>query len=208
MSDANQAKMNMTMAFASPIVKVELPNPDALNQKLTAESHALRQESEGTVRSNRQGWHSDTDLMTRPEPGFTQLREFISKVVNTATRSLSPDFDFSAHQLAVMGWVNINPQHAYNVPHEHGGFLWSGCYYVNQPKIDSGPSGSIEFLSPLMVSAEFEILGAKCFDRRITVRPKAGDLLLFPSYLMHWVYPNDADAERITIAFNCNYVKK
>ena len=31
--------------------------------------------------------------------------------------------------------------------------------------------------------------------------------MIFPSYLVHWVYPNEAGGERVTIAFNATLRK-
>ena len=30
---------------------------------------------------------------------------------------------------------------------------------------------------------------------------------MFPSYLRHWVYPNESEEERVTIAFNARFAK-
>jgi hypothetical protein len=32
-------------------------------------------------------------------------------------------------------------------------------------------------------------------------------LLMFPSYLRHWVYPNESDQDRVTIAFNVRFAR-
>ena len=48
------------------------------------------------------------------------------------------------------------------------------------------------------------MLSAPCNSTpdRMTIQPKEGGLLIFPSHLRHWVYPNQQEAERISIAFN------
>ena len=208
MTQDDKLTATLTQAFASPILRYQAPGAEALNAKLVSEALALRDASSGIKRSNRQGWHSENDLMFRKEPGFSELARFIERAIRSATKAIAPDFDMAHHVLRANGWVNINPQHGYNVPHNHGGYMWSGCYYVTVPPVEEGPSGCIEFLSPHLVSAEFQVLGAACYKEKVTMRPKAGDLLLFPSYLTHWVYPNEADAERITIAFNGAYLPK
>ena len=208
MTDSPPLKGNLTPAFSSPILRFQVPEAAVLNATLVAEAHALRLASPGIKKSNHQGWHSDTDLMTRTEPGLSNLAKFIQKAINSASKAIAPDFDPSQHRLTAEGWININPQHAYNVPHTHYGYVWSGCYYVTVPPVEDGPSGCIEFLPPHYVPGEYRVLGASCYNNRITMRPKAGDLLLFPSYLTHWVYPNDADEDRITIAFNGTYLPK
>lgn len=208
MSDPTQIRPSLTMAFASPILHLRVPDAARLNDTLIAEAHAIRDSSAGLQRSNRQGWHSDSDLMTRQEPGLSELAGIIRRSIHSATKAISPEFRFEDHKMAAEGWININPQHGYNVPHKHTGFMWSGCYYVTVPEVDEASSGSIEFISPLIVPGEYTIFGAQCYSDKIRTRPKAGDMLLFPSYLTHWVFPNAADAERITIAFNATYVRK
>jgi uncharacterized protein (TIGR02466 family) len=197
---------SLRMAFASPIMLFRMPDAPKINATLIEEAYALRDNSSGVKRSNRQGWHSDTDLMTRPEAGFSTVAQFIKATMLEATRAISPDFDPNKFRAALEGWVNINPQHGYNVPHRHLGSQWSGTYYVTVPVEEGSESGSIEFLSPLTVPTEYKPLGASCFREKIVMRPEPGDLLIFPSYLMHWVVPNEIDEDRISIAFNGVYV--
>ena len=40
------------------------------------------------------------------------------------------------------------------------------------------------------------------FDDTETVHPVAGDLILFPSWLMHQVPPTSGDQPRLSVAFN------
>lgn len=208
MADGGHTKGHLTMAFASPILRIPVPDAERLNAMLVAEAKAVQAQSAGVRRSNRQGWHSEPDLMSRTEPGLSELAGVIRKAINTATRSISPDFVLEEYRLVADGWININPQHGYNVPHRHNGFMWSGCYYVTVPEAAEGPSGSIEFLSPLIVPGEYSELNAACYKDRVTMRPNAGDVVLFPSYLTHWVFPNESAADRITIAFNGAYVRR
>lgn len=206
MSDTGTA--SMTMAFASPVFRFQIPNAETLNAMLEEESLAMREKSSGMKRSNRQGWHSDTDLMERTELGLSKLAKIIENSTHAASKAIAPEFDATEYTFSASGWININPQHGYNVPHRHIGAAWSGCYYVTVPKMEDGPSGSIEFVSPVIYPRELKVFNATCYKDNLTMRPKAGDLLLFPSYLMHWVYPNEVDEERITIAFNGSYYPK
>jgi len=43
---------------------------------------------------------------------------------------------------------------------------------------------------------------AVLFPSKVQFRPVAGTMLIFPSFLKHWVYPNQDDEERVSIAFN------
>jgi len=46
------------------------------------------------------------------------------------------------------------------------------------------------------------------FSPKRTLTPKDGMILIFPSYLRHWVYPNDEDENRISMAFNFKFAPK
>ena len=65
----------------------------------------------------------------------------------------------------------------------------------------------IEFLAPRIELPHWEILKASSFRLKKRIRPAAGEIILFPSYLLHWVYPNEADADRVTVAFNATFKK-
>jgi hypothetical protein len=71
-----------------------------------------------------------------------------------------------------------------------------------------GLSGAIEFLDPRANANAYTIEGAVCFNRKFIIKPKPGNLLVFPSFLTHWVQPNGEAADRITVAFNIRYIKQ
>lgn len=66
----------------------------------------------------------------------------------------------------------------------------SGVYYVSVPE-DAAP---IIFSDPRGPHPPF--------DGTETIRPVAGDLILFPSWLQHQVPPTPGDDPRLSIAFN------
>jgi len=122
-----------------------------------------------------------------------------------ATRHVAPGYEFRGRSLQAEGWVNINGQHAYNTPHDHAGWAWSGSYYVQVPEAQ-GRSGLFEFLDCRTNANVVGIEGAACFTAKSPVTPRAGLLLLFPAYLQHWVHPNEQPEERISIAFNARFM--
>ena len=96
----------------------------------------------------------------------------------------------------------------FNTPHDHPGWAWSGCYYVRVPDGRSERSGSIELLDSRTNLQVPTIKDALCFMSKFTIKPADGMLLLFPSWLRHWVYPNEDEIERVTIAFNARFVPR
>lgn len=196
--------------FYSPLLVFQLPDAAAMNQRLLAEAAAMRAASPGMERSNQNGWHSDDDFFERTEPGCLELRGHMLEAVRQATLRVAPKYDFSAMGMQAEGWINVNEQGGYNTPHDHPGWVWSGCYYVQVPAIAPGDgserSGAIEFLDMRTNVRVLTVEDATCFMSKFTLRPSDGMLVLFPSYLRHWVYPNEQPVERVSIAFNARFV--
>lgn len=99
-------------------------------------------------------------------------------------------------------WFNINDNlNAHNQIHLHTGII-SGVFYVEAPE----GSGNINLLNNGMNQLWEGHLNA---DKRnannayhFSIKPKAGDLFLWPSYLYHCVDTNTQNVERISISFN------
>lgn len=197
---------HVQMLFPSPLVTFQVDDAESLNRELLTEIEKRRASEEGAVRSNRQGWHSDYDLFRRKEKAQARLAAIIREALEQATLKLAPDTNLSKLNMDCEGWINVNPTGAYNTPHDHPGNFWSGTYYVTVPNAGEGleSSGVIEFLdsstglSASMVRAPFTAPKA-------SIRPKAGMLLIFPANLLHWVHPNAAKEDRVTIAFNAKF---
>jgi len=188
--------------FYTPLLRFRLPGHEALDDALLAEGERLRGESEGVSKSNRGGWHSEGNLFDNPAEPVQALRRAALLSVMEATRSVTSKVDPERLETRLFAWMNMNPTGGFNAPHTHPGAHWSGVYYVRQPTVASGNSGMIEFLDPRSDLPNWRLLQARAFRPKRKIRPEAGEIVLFPSYLVHWVYPNEAGGERVTIAFN------
>jgi uncharacterized protein (TIGR02466 family) len=175
---------------------------DGLNDGLMAEIRKRRASEPGIPNSNRKGWQSERDLFQRTEPAQLRLLGVIKEVTLRAIQSLDPKLDRDALRIVMNGWININPPGGYNSPHQHTDAVLSGVYYVAVPKGKSDTGGAIEFLSPHPIRQLGGLIRNAMLSERLRVQPVAGDLLMFPGQLPHWVHPNDSGKERVTIAFN------
>ena len=195
--------------FASPLLNFIVPEADALNAGLLAEI-AARQAAEPSIeRSNRGGWHSAVDLFKRAEPAHQRLARLITDAVGTATLTLQPAAKLHALGMEAEGWVNVNQPGALNSPHDHPGWLWSGCYYVQVPPSgeEAAPTdGCIEFRNSRTNLLMTPSVDLPFMRSEVVFRPKAGLLLLFPSNLLHWVYPHAGPGDRVSIAFNARWL--
>jgi len=174
------------------------------NGELAALALKLRAEQAGAAKSNAGGWHSDGNIFARPEPIIAELARHLQPALQhismVARQVTAARVDFQA---TLFGWINVNGPGDYNNPHYHPGNTWSGVYYVRTgAEVPDRPmSGRIEFIDP---RTRCEVgpnmaLGQAGIMR---VAPEDGMLLIFPSYLEHYVHPYFGPGERITLAFN------
>lgn len=97
-------------------------------------------------------------------------------------------------------WANINKKHEFNMPHSHPRCVFSACYYVRHNSIDNG---DIIFQRTDDMEKYFYPDGLSEFTKiEHVIRPASGMLIVFPSYMTHYVTPNSSEDERISIAFN------
>jgi uncharacterized protein (TIGR02466 family) len=193
--------------FSTPLVRFQVSDHEALNEALLAEGRRLRGMDNGASKSNRGGWHSSGNLFDNEAECIVTLRAAAEAAVQDATRKITSKVDPASLNLKLFAWMNANPPGGYNAPHTHPGAHWSGVYYVSQPDVESGTSGMIEFLDPRTDLPHWRMLKTSAFSMKKKFRPAVGEMVLFPSYLVHWVYPNETDEERVSIAFNATFRK-
>lgn len=192
------------MLFPTPLLAYTIPDAERMNAALLAEIEDRRSKDPGVTRSNRAGWHSGSDFFKRQEPAHQELAMAVSRAVADATKRVSEGRMKEDAWIHLSGWINVNPPAAYNVPHDHPGSFWSGCYYIktHEGEGEGDESGSITFIDTRCAPAGQPLVKAPVFRGSQSFRPKPGMLLIFPSNAKHWVHPNGADDDRVTMAFN------
>jgi uncharacterized protein (TIGR02466 family) len=96
-------------------------------------------------------------------------------------------------------WFNILKEGGEVRPHRHEGSVVSGAFY---PYLENG-SANLIFESPLKIVKMNDILAKETEYSSYTVEfpIKLGVLVIFPSWLTHFVEPNKSKI-RITLSFN------
>lgn len=194
-------KLGSNALFATHIDAYAVPDATTLNADLVEAIAAWQAADEGLVSSNQLGWHSSRDLLEREERAFRLIGYHFLQGLTESIRRYWRGFDPQEDKILWEAWANVNGRGAFNAPHNHSDFHLSGVYYVATPET-SGRSGVIEFLNPGGAVSSFLPFGKLLTRPQHRIAPKAGQLLVFPSFLRHWVYPNQDDAVRISIAFN------
>jgi uncharacterized protein (TIGR02466 family) len=101
-------------------------------------------------------------------------------------------------------WVNVLDHGGRQAMHNHANSFISGVVYLTP----THPSAQTVFMkSPggteFMFKNDHEGMTPNefCADKWVSPAPEPGDMVLFPSYLMHAVPPNQGE-RRITLSFN------
>lgn len=112
---------------------------------------------------------------------------------------LAKDFGTSIEQFAVTARQNPIEPMGFDSPHNHTGAILVGVYYIQVPP----NSGDILLHDPRGVNINWPDPDIKSNERPfVRITPSAGDLLLFPGYLVHSVEPNLSNETRISLAIN------
>lgn len=196
--------------FATPLLTLMLPEHELLNAELRTTILAQQANHPGVALSNMGGWHSDTDLASwGGEASQTLLRAAADLALRFTLDSASPDQP--RFRWRVVAWANVSGPGASNALHAHPGAFWSFVYYVDDGgcATDSSLGGELCLLDPrypmsAMAAPDIYLRAAdgqpKLIEQKI--RPKAGLLLGFPSWLQHAVRPYLGTGLRISIAIN------
>jgi len=139
---------------------------------------------------------------------IASLDELEQFVIGAATTFLEKTLRLPPRRLAIeRSWINIFKPGAQEAQHSHDGSLLSCSYYVEAPK-DCGCIVLPDPIGARRSHREFtKTAGKDLLTRReIAVEPQPGRLVMFESWLPHYVQCNKSDQVRISIAMNLREV--
>lgn len=198
-----EAGDGITLAFATPILRLALPGAEFLNKGLARRILESERKDKGRVVSNRGGWQSDGNIFDWELPELRVLAQAIELGHASLRRTLTADRRAPGGALRLDGWANVNRDGDWNRTHSHAGAHWSGVYYVDagQPDPTVQPNGVLELIDPRHLGGAVPAPGFP-LGHRLVVEPEPGLLVMFPSWLEHWVTPYRGKGQRISVAFN------
>ena len=195
-------ELEVTQAFPTAIGQLHVPDAGLMNRDLgeVILSEEVTQDSLG--RSNIGGWHSRPDFLSRSESAVAALTTWITWAVRKMIAETAGTEAFNG-ALSISAWATVCRQGAYHAPHSHPDSAWSGVYYVDAGTHDPDRplSGVLEFLDP-RAAVEAVTAPGDPYGEPVRVHPEAGLLVIFPSWLFHWVHPYVGQTPRIAVSFN------
>lgn len=194
--------LNVTQAFPTYIGRVQLPDTEAMNQGLRSLILAEESEYPSLGKSNIGGWHSRADFLHRSDDSVAALTSWIIWALRRMICVTTGRENFVG-AAAISAWATVCRAGAYHAPHSHPDSAWSGVYYVNSgsDSPDQPFSGMLEFLDP-RAGAEAVSAPGDPYGEPLRVRAQSGLLVMFPSWLYHWVHPYAGETPRIAVSFN------
>ncbi|MCC5795232.1 MAG: tetratricopeptide repeat protein [Chromatiales bacterium] len=153
------------------------------------------------------GGSQSGELDLDAHPALSAFRALVAGAVERMTLQLQARFDPDHPLLIHAGcewrlrcWATLLAAGGQQTPHMHPQAWLSGVYYVSVPEeigsVHEDESGFIEFGA----APERLFVARPPATRRI--RPEAGRMLLFPSWLYHSTLPFQASQLRISLAFD------
>ena len=189
--------MKRELHFPTPIYIFDIKDK-SLNTQLEKDVINWMNKDKGISRTNVKGWHSTTDMHTKPE--YARL----VKALYEAQNKIYQEENYESEPFLGNMWANVNPPGGYNRAHLHPNCTWSGVYYIKTPekcgelKLKDPRTGA-EMSSPKMKKSN--TLPERLW-REVTYIPVAGRCIMFPAWLIHCVEPNDSNDIRISVSFN------
>lgn len=185
--------------FSTPIWETQI---ELNNDELGSWAYRLKEKYPGVQKSNKGGWQCAE--LEDPPDSYINFKKIVEDIFVDVHASMGLKLNYKSY--INESWLNINPPGAYNSKHLHPRSLFSGVYYISVPE---GDSGQIIFeREPLMLSYLPSYIVDTWNDMTSGTagyQPVTGKLLIFPSWLLHWVEFNNTNKDRISLAFNSNY---
>jgi uncharacterized protein (TIGR02466 family) len=202
--------------FSVPFARSHHPNAEALNPAL--KRFIQVQELSGppnprplTLR-NQGVFESDFNLFRLDDPAVQELKSFCWKQLLSLISALN-GYDLAMiNRLNIYNdcWFHVTRRGGFFGLHNHPNASWSGVYCVDPGQHDPGKteSGLLTFVNPMLTTTMHldpanSNLKLPFSSHVATISLEAGQLVMFPSWLLHDVKPFEGEGERVTIAFNC-----
>jgi len=187
-----------------------LPNAELANKALLAtifeqesDYASGRQASDKNQASALTSDYLSQDFLAENNPVIGWLKECINKSIGDYLRHSGLNYNV---EWGLQAWPNINRRGDYHNLHNHPHSYLSGTYYVAVPSQSLPPQhrsdlnpAAISFFDPRPQANMNAIAGDGQVDPEYRVEPQAGMILLWPSFLHHFIHPNFSVEPRISI---------
>ena len=203
--------------FAVPFAFGAYPGHVALNEALKRVLFSMERSGSAAnpgplTERNKPVFESHFNLFRESDPAIQELKTFCWDQLLNVVGQLNGYDVATVRRLEIYNdcWFHITRRGGFFGLHNHPNASWSGVYCVDPGRHDAGKndSGALSFVNPMLMSAMHIDAGVAKMQpphgsQIVSMRLGPGELVIFPSWVLHDVKPYEGEGERITIAFNC-----
>jgi uncharacterized protein (TIGR02466 family) len=207
--------MQIHQLYAVPLIECRYPDPGALCPELKAfflarEDAAHRDDLERDAQFGPV-YESRFDLFYWKDKELQPMIEFIHRMVARTVAQLN---GYDQRMMDILkfeyhAWYHITRAGGFQGTHNHPNASWSGIFCVDPgtPGKD-GREGTVRFYDPRQAADMYSDPGNQNLKPPFAlggmqIQHEAGKLWMFPSYLLHEVFPYFGKEPRVIVAFNC-----
>jgi len=202
--------------FAVPFAVSVYPEHPRLNPALRR--YILERQKTGAAnprpitQRNAAVYESDFNFFRDADPAVQELKAFCWEQLLGVIGRLNGYDLATIRRLQIYNdcWFHVTRRGGFFDLHNHPNASWSGVYCVDPGEHDPNAkqSGLLNFLNPMIASGMYRDAAVARMPlpygyQNATVALQAGQLVIFPSWVLHDVKPYEGPGERITVAFNC-----
>ncbi len=193
-------QQEMHAMFPTSVAVFYLKDHEPLNRGLLAKVDDLRLDKT----TGQKAGPTEFGVSWQSESNLHELKEFegLVKCIHGAVDDVLAELEVEYESYVITEcWANMNIRGVSHPTHSHPNSYLSGVYYAKAPENcgrivfrDPRPQTAIIFAKPKRMN-DFNV-------NQIKLAPQEGMLIVFPSWLQHFVQPNQSDEERLSISFN------
>jgi uncharacterized protein (TIGR02466 family) len=196
--------------FPTFIYRGSISGAASLNRELAREIQTLGQiddHGRSWSATRYQGGYSSYSSLTRlhqTSPYFAELEKRLRPHVKKFVNKLNWDLMGRKLQMTTC-WANSMGKGTHHTMHTHPMCVLSGVYYVSVPPKSSPLKIEDPRLGLLMAAPPRKSSAPKNEQNYILIQPKAGEFVLFESWMRHEVPPHRGSKPRLSISFNYEF---
>lgn len=197
--------MEIKPLFVTKLYRAALEGVD--NVALLKSCRAIAEDDEaGRGWSREHGYkgytsYASLDDLPKRDPDFNALVKVLDKHAAAFARELHLELGRRKLKLDSI-WINVLEPNGVHTGHVHPHSVLSGTYYVDVPNNASALKLE-DPRHPLMMAAPERSEDAPESERTfVYLAPKAGEVLMWESFVRHEVPMNQAKKSRVSISFN------
>jgi len=183
--------------------KFKIENFDSLKEKVETDIESFSNTNKNNVR-----WNKDcsVDVINNLNP--KEYLQYVEKPLNYIAEELRDHSEYLSSEALGWSerpinkiqfdfdspWINIYNEKSFQEPHSHLPHALAVVMFLN----DGKDYGQFYFLNPTVYPPPWHIMRPQCIKPTV----EAGDIIVFPAYMLHGVTAHHSKEQRKTMALN------